>query len=172
MKINLIRDLETKRNKEQEDSFETTMNLALYFDINKEIQKVDGWKFSNVKKLVNSFDETEKEIDIFFSKWNDVVEYIFQNTEVNLIQFVKPNENITNSLRNCDILGIHNYLKEINEDKNLKLEFLFSIANHLKNNVQATLIINDFINKGISTIDVAIDCILPLLLIQGGENNE
>ncbi len=170
MKLNLIRNLDTQRNKEQEDSFSETMNLALYFDINKSISKVDGWKLANIKKLVKSLNELDKEVDIEFSKWNKEVDYLFNNAKFNLIQFQNPSEKITNSLRNCDYYEIHNYLKEISDDKNLKLEFLFTVAEHIKNNSEATLIINEFINKGISTIDVAIDVILPLLFIEGGSN--
>ncbi len=166
MKINLIRNLNTKRDKEQEDSFEVTMNLALYFDINKKIEKIDGWRMANVKKLVNSIDSVNDELDIEFSKWDDNVEYIFNNAKVNLIQYNEIDVKITNSLRNCDLITIHNYLKEIADDKNLKMEFLFAIADQLRNNIDAILIINEFVNNGISTLDVAIDSILPLLLLE------
>ncbi len=166
MKINLIRNLNTKRNKEQEDSFEATMNLALYFDINKKIEKVDGWRMANIKRLVNSLPEVESEIDIEFSKWDDNVEYIFNNLKVNLIQYYEIDDKIINSLRNYDLITIHNYLKEIADDKNLKMEFLFAIADQLRNNIDAILIINEFVNNGISTLDVAIDSILPLLLLE------
>lgn len=42
MKLKLIRNLNSQRNKEQEDSFALTMNVALYFDINKVLQKIDA----------------------------------------------------------------------------------------------------------------------------------
>ncbi len=170
MKINLIRNLDTQRDKEQEDSFETTMNPALYFDIHKKITKVDGWKKTNVKRLVEKLDESSTDIDVEFSKWNDNVEYISLNSEVNLIHFHNPSEKLTNSLRNCDLIYIHEYLSEIKEDKNLKLEFLFTVAEELKGNSQAIHIINEFVNNGLSTIDVAIDTILPLLIIRS--NND
>ncbi len=166
MKIKLIRNLNSQRDKEQEDSFSETMNLALYFDINKTINKVDGWKLANIKKLVKNIHESNTDIDIEFTKWDDNVEYIFDNLEVDLIQFHQLDEKILNSLKQHDYLTIHNYINEIKDDKNLKLEFLLSIAEELKGNVDASIIINEFINKGISTIDVAIDTILPLLLLE------
>ncbi len=166
MKINLIRNLDTQRDKEQEDSFEKTMNPALYFDMHKKITKVDGWKITNVKRLVESIDESSTDIDVEFSKWNDNTEYIFSNSGVNLIHFHEPSEKLTNSLRNCDLFYIHDYLKEIKDDKNLKLEFLFTVAEELKGDLNAVYIINEFINNGISTIDVAIDTILPLLMLR------
>ncbi len=169
MKINLIRNLNTERNKEQEDSFKDTMNLALYFDINNQLTKIDGWKLSNIKRLVSKINESEKDIDIEFSKWNENVQYIHSNLKVNLIQFNNIDENITISLRNRDIKSIHNYLEQIKEDKNLKLEFMFAIADILKTD-QAVAIINEFINNGISTIDVAIDLLLPLLLMECDHN--
>ncbi len=171
MKINLIRNIETQRDKEQEDSFEETMNLALYFNINKKITKIDGWKNINIKKLVANILENVSEgseIDIEFSKWNDNIDYIFENLkhELNVINYLNLDENIQISLRKRDFLTIHNYLSEIKDDKNLKLEFLFSVAETLENNLEAMFIINEFINNGISTIDVAIDSILPLLFLQ------
>lgn len=164
MKINLIRNLETARNKEQEDSFENTMNFALYFTINKSISKIDGWKLSNVKNLVKQIEKENITVDIEYSKWEENTDYILTNAKPNLIQKYKLDENIQNSIRNCALTAIHKYLVEIKEDKNLKLEFLLGVANEIKNNNEAILIINQFINNGISTIDLAIDCILPLLI--------
>ncbi len=170
MKVNLVRNLESQRNKEQEDSFNETMNTALYFDINKTIYKVDGWKLSNVKKLVNSINKTEGNLDIEFTKWNEVIEYIYKNSEVNLVELDCNDETITNSLRNRDFNSIHEHLKTISEDKNKKMEFLLSLVSELKNEPKATSILNKFINKNISTIDVAIDVLLPLLFDR--RNNE
>ncbi len=165
MKINLIRNLNTQRNKEQEDSFENTMNLALYFNINPKIEKVDGWKLSNIKRLVIALGSTESEIDIEFSRWNESVEYIFSNLKINLIQHQQTPEKILISIRNRAYSDIYNYMKEIKDDKNLKLELLLSIAEELKGNPNSIMIINEFINNGISTIDIAIDTIIPLLFI-------
>lgn len=169
MKIRLIRNLETARNKEQEDSFNETMNHALYFDINKTINKVDAWKLSSVKKLVDKFDPSI-ELDIEFASWTPSVEYIFENSNIELIEYFNIDEKITNSLRKRDFLEIQNYLLSIKEDKNKKLEFLFAMASELKNEKEVPHIINKFINGGISTIDLAIDVILPLLFI--GEGHE
>jgi|GEM_PF-3258646 len=40
--VKLIRNLETEKNKEQEDSFENSLNLILFFDTNKIIQKIES----------------------------------------------------------------------------------------------------------------------------------
>lgn len=170
MKVNLIRNLESQRNKEQEDSFNETMNTALYFDINKTISKVDGWKISNIKKLVNSINKSDVNIDIEFTKWNESVEYIYSNIETNLVELKVDNEIIANSLRNRDFKAIHEHLNSISEDKNKKMEFLLELVSELKQNPEATMILNEFINKNISTLDVAIDVLLPLLFDRG--NNE
>ncbi len=170
MKINLVRNLNTNRDKEQEDSFENTMNFALYFDINKTIFKIDGWKLSNVRRLLENIKESSTTIDIEFSKWEDNVELLYNSKVVNLIQIFDPSENLINSLRNHAFPDIYEYLKEIKEDKNLKMEFLFTAANQLKNNLDAVTIINEFVNNGISTLDVAIDAILPLLILE--DDNE
>jgi len=42
MSIKLNRNLETKRDKEQEEEFSQSMNLGLFFDANKIISKIDG----------------------------------------------------------------------------------------------------------------------------------
>ncbi len=170
MKINLVRNLNTNRDKEQEDSFENTMNFALYFDINKTIYKIDGWKLSNVRRLLENINESSTTIDIEFSKWDDNVELLYNSKVVSLIQIFDPSENLINSLRNRAFPEMYEYLKEIKEDKNLKMEFLFTVANELKNNLDAVTIINEFVNNGISTLDVAIDAILPLLILE--EENE
>ncbi len=169
MKIRLIRNLETARNKEQEDSFNETMNHALYFDINKTITKVDAWKLASVKKLVDKLDHNN-ELDIEFASWTPSVEYIFENSNIELIEYFNIDENITNSLRKRDYLSIQKYVNSIKDDKNKKVEFLFAMASELKEEKEVPYIINKFINGGISTIDLVIDVILPLLFI--GDKHE
>ncbi len=170
MKVKLIRNLNSNRNKEQEDSFEQTMNLALYFDINKTINKVDGWKISNIKKLIRASSEINSTIDIEFTKWNEQVELITNELNYELIEHFKLEEDIKFSLRNGEYNRVYEYLKTIKDDKNLKVEFLYYVASIIKNDNRAALIINDFVNGGISTLDVAIDSILPLLMME--DNNE
>lgn len=166
MKINLIRNLNSQRNKEQEDSFEQTMNYALYFNINPVITKIDGWKLSNVKQLVKYLPEAQNDVSIEFTKWDEKTEYIIDAINVNLSHQIQGSDEITNSIRNRDYNEIHSYIKEIGDDKNLKLGLLLTIANELKDNPEVVYIIDTFVNNGVSTLDVAIDAILPLLMVE------
>lgn len=165
MKIKLIRNLNTIRNKEQEDSFELTMNLSLFFDSNKTLSKIDGWSFSNVKRLVRVI-EPDTELTIEFDKWNDNVDYIFTNINPEINTLNEVEDNIKMVFINRDIKAMHEYILSIKEDKNKKFELLLFLSELIKNNAEIINLINIIINKGISTIDLAIDSILPLLIME------
>lgn len=92
---------------------------------------------------------------------------LFNNLNCDLIQHFTLDDKIKNSIRNCDYKTIYSYLEEIRDDKNLKVEFLYYVAEVVKTNVNVSNIINEFVNKGISTLDVAIDSIMPLLFTGG-----
>ncbi len=172
MKVRLIRNLETERDKNQEITFEQMLNLDLYFDINNLISKIDGWKISNIKKLTKSLsDNSNRKIDIEFSKWNENIEFLFSNLNIELILTKKTGENLLKeNFETCCIENVHNLLKKMKDDKNLKLEFLYEITRHFKNDgVDRLIIINEFINNGLSTIDVAIEIAISLWLFECGE---
>ncbi|BDU67354.1 MAG: hypothetical protein TYPL_0070 [Candidatus Tyloplasma litorale] len=166
MKIKLIRNLETKRNKEQEDSFVLTMNFNLYFDINKTINKIDGWKKANVQKIVDVLNEKidEKEIEIEYSSWNDNLEYLKNNAKIQMDFSKSENNELEEVFNNLNIIKIHEYLLKIKNDKNLKYEFLLKIIEELKDNKKAIEIANVFLNERISTLDLAIELLMPLLI--------
>ena len=168
MKVKIIRDLTTERNKEQEDSFANTMNLALYFDTNKSIDKFDGWSFSNAKKLTNYISE-ETIINIYYSKWNQNIEYLYKELKPTSELMIEDLcEEINNAFRNKDIEKIHEIIKESDDNLNIKLSLLILIA-EVTNSEKVINIINKVINNGVLTPQSALDMVLPILLI-GGEN--
>lgn len=163
MEIKLIRDLTTERNKEQEDIFENTMNLDLYFSLNKSIDKVDGWNFSNIKKLVSSLND-EISLSIFYSKWNKNIEYIYKNLNFeHSLNFNDLSQDIKNSFAEGDILVIHETIKNSKENPNMKLSILLLMAEIISDE-QTIEIINYVINGGILTLQMAIEMLLPKLL--------
>ncbi len=168
--IKLIRNLETKRNKEQEESFEENMNSSLYFSSNKLINKIDGWKISNIKNLIKVINkENNLNLEIEFSSWNKNLINLHKELKVEIINPKELDAININSFIERDIYSIHNLIKEAKENKNLKLAILITMA-EIIGDEKSMEIANMSINESIPTLDVAIDSLLPKLLM--GEKNE
>lgn len=169
MKISLLRDLTTERNKEQEESFENTMNPIFYFDFNKTIDKVDGWSFSNVKKLVKNI-PIEKEIIIYYSKWNQNVNYIYKTIKPNTsFEVEKLNDETKKIFIDRDMIKVFDVIKKADENPNMKMAILLLIA-EITNSELVIEIINRVVNGGILSLQMAIDMVIPILI--KGDSNE
>lgn len=169
MKISLLRDLTTERNKEQEESFENTMNPIFYFDFNKTIDKVDGWSFSNVKKLVKNI-PIEKEIIIYYSKWNQNVNYIYKTIKPNTsFEVEKLNDETKKIFIDRDMIEVFDVIKKTDENPNMKMAILLLIA-EITNSELVIEIINRVVNGGILSLQMAIDMVIPILI--KGDSNE
>lgn len=164
MKLKLIRNPETLRDKEQEDAFEKTMNTSLYFFMNKKISKIDSWNIFNIKKLIKNLDE-KTEIIIEFSKWNKNVELLFEQTNSQLGEIEELSKENKNIFIEKNIIEIHNYIKEIADDKNKKMQLLLFLV-ELVSDERITNLTNLVLNKGISTIDFALESTIPILLME------
>lgn len=175
MNVNLIRDLDTKRDKEQEDSFVETMNFDFYFVDNKVINKIELWKLGNVKKLIKALKELaitkehdpDYSIDIYYSAWGENTELLI-NSGLLINKFVK--EELTQEQKDIilskDINAIHALVKEIQDFNNLKLSFIETITPLLKDNKDFIRLANAIINNKLSTIDIAVDNALNILIME------
>ncbi len=165
MSVKLLRNLDTNRNKEQEDEFAQTMNLPLYFDTHKTIEKFDGWKYSNAKKLSKNTTFL-KDIVIEYSKWNKNIELIFScfiENKIGKFELTKEEKEI---FKNRDIVKIHEWVNNNLEDKNNQFKALLYISEIINNNQKIITLINKVINEGISIISFALDFTIPLLFIK------
>lgn len=166
MNIKLIRDLNTERNKEQEDSFEKSMNLALYFDLNKSIDKFDGWKFSNVKRFTRNLNN-DIVLNIYYSKWNENVKYLFDEIKPESELMIENlSEDIIEAFKNREVVKIHDAIRNSDDNPNMKFALLLLMA-EVTSDEQVIDIINRVINGGITNPQMAIDMILPKLLMGG-----
>jgi len=167
--VKLIRNLETEKNKEQEDSFENSLNLILFFDTNKIIQKIESWNITNIKRICSNEDVLNNVI-FEYSKWNSNVQYLINNIKiVNEFETYKMSKDDKEPFLNKNIKGIHQWIKN-NKEKEKQFALLLFIALETKNNKKIINVINNVLNNGISNLEFAIDFILPLFLI--GDKNE
>ena len=133
MSIKLNRNLETKRDKEQEEEFSQSMNLGLFFDANKIISKIDGWKYSNIKKFVKNI-SFSKDLIVEYSNWNKNIELITLKIITGSVNHFKltPEEKII--FRERDIIKIHEWLENNKDNKNKQFEALLFIVEITNNN--------------------------------------
>lgn len=170
MIVKLLRNFETNRDKTQEDTFENSLNISFYFTLNKKITKIDNWKLSNIKKLVQNIKEiNDGEITIEYLKWNNNIQYIYDNLHQVIIyndlkDEIKKEMKIL--LKSFELNNIHNYINENLHNKNLKYQFILLLLEEITENELALEIANNFINKNISSLDIAIDVLLPLYIIE------
>ncbi len=168
--IKLIRNLDSNRDKEQEDSFIQTMNHTLFFDSHKTITKIDSWKISNIKKMIDVIKSEEiKNLHIEFTLWNKNL--VLLKNELNL-EIIEPKamKDINKKVFvDKDIVGIHKLINVSKDDKNMKMAILITMYELIGDEDSMTLI-NNSINKNIPSLDIAIDSLLPKFLT--GDNNE
>ncbi len=167
MRINLIRNLNTKKDKNQELFFENALNFDLFFDVNKKIVGIDEWKFSNVKKIVNLLIDSRNlnlKIEFEFSKWNQNVSFILSFAHANLINLNELTQDEIKPFLLKDLYKMHNFILEIQSDKNKQMGLLLFLSRHLKSNEVALKVVDLVVNKGISQIDTAISILFPLFL--------
>ena len=167
--FNLVRDLETPRDKEQETAFESSLNFSLFKDTNKRIHKIDSWNFSNLKKFVNNLEKKKIIITLEFSRWNRNIEYIFSKLETNITETIKLPEKTRDIFRERDIIGIHNAILKAKDDKNMKMSILLLMAEIIGDDFSMK-ITNKSLNTNIPTLDITIDSLLPRLIFTIEEN--
>ena len=166
MTIKLLRNLDTKRNKEQEDEFSQTMNPTLFFDANKTIEKIDGWKYSNIKKLIENI-KFIKEIVIEYSKWNKNIELISSTIVIKNLNSYELTKDEKQIFIDRDLIKIHEWIEVNKNNKNKQFKALLLIVEITNNNYKILEVINSVVNNGISTISFALDFSIPLLLMKG-----
>ncbi len=166
MQIKLRRNLNSERNKEQEDFFENTMNNDLFFSNEKLISKVDSWSFANVKKLVEAINNTQEiNLTFEFKIWNSNVDYLKNNlkqTEIDesLIQLRQEEKQLVSD---SNIKQISKLLKENSEDENYKFAFLIAILEKVGKENKSLLNAIEIIDSGLATVDETIRMLMPLL---------
>ena len=171
MSIKLNRNLETKRNKEQEEEFNQSMNLGLFFDANKIITKIDGWKYCNIKKFVKNINFLNDSI-VEYSNWNKNIELITSKIitgSVNRFELTQEEKTI---FKDRDIVKIHEWLETYKDNKNKQFEALLFIVEITNNNHNILKEINDVVNNRLSTLTFALDFSIPLLFMNLKEENE
>lgn len=166
MKIKLLRNLDAKRNSEQEDEFEKTMNLSLFFDANRTMNKIDSWKYSNVKKLLENTSFFKKEIVLEYSNWNKNIELISSSL---IMVEGEDSGDLTNEEKEIfldkNAIELQDWVTANVDNKNKQFKALLFIAEITNNNYKIIDVINKVVNEGVSTLSFAIDFSIPLLLI-------
>lgn len=163
MKLKLIRNPNTKRNKDQEDSFETMLNLQLFFDSEKKLFKFDSWNIKNVKKLIKNKSFIKDDFAIEYESWNENISLLARSFEIkhdlSHIQLDKESKNI---FLKGSITEIHHWL-EVNADYDKRFSLLLFILETI-NDKKMIEIINIGINTNVISINSLIDIVLPFLL--------
>lgn len=166
MKIKLLRNLDAKRNSEQEDEFEKTMNPSLFFDANRTMNKIDSWKYSNVKKLLENTSFFKKEIVLEYSNWNKNIELISSSL---IMVEGEDSGDLTNEEKEIfldkNAIELQDWVTANVDNKNKQFKALLFIAEITNNNYKIIDVINKVVNEGVSTLSFAIDFSIPLLLI-------
>ena len=164
--IKLIRNLETERNKEQEDAFEASLNLDLFFSSNKLIQKIEAWNITNIKRICAN-EELLNDVVFEYSKWNNIIQYLIENLKViNEFETYKMSEEDKKPFLDKNVKAMHEWIKN-NKEKDKQFALLLFLALETKNNKKIINVINNVVNNGISNLEFAIDFILPIFLMEG-----
>lgn len=155
----LIRDLNTKKVKEQEERFLNIENISFFFETEKEIYGIDQWMFSSILKIQNHLPLNNK---FYFSKWNKNIEYLYLNTKTN-IQFIETeiNENFKKAFFLKDVFLLKNIIR--NFDSNLIYSHLLFVLSFLSK--KDYKINTEKINLAINTNIVSSSQLLNFLIL-------
>lgn len=166
MNLELIRNLKTERNKEQEEEFEKTMNFSLFFDSHPIINKIDSWKYSNLKRLLKNINYSKQTTFEYFS-FNSNIEYLITELKLN-VKFseyiLTNNEKIM--LEKREVNKIHFWLSENKENKEKMVAMILFMIELINNKKDLLSILDIVLNKKISTLNFVIYSTLPIFLNQ------
>lgn len=165
MTINLIRDISTERNKGQEESFELTYNISLFFSSNKIISKIDGWKKSNIKKLIKNIDEVP-DMDIYFSKWNENIDIILLNSRVKLFSEKELSSYEKEIILSKKIKSISKLIFSKKDDKNFKYNMILFIISVTNNNNNIIMFSNMVLNEAVLTYDLLLEILVSKYILE------
>lgn len=148
--IKLIRDFNSKKDKEQEERFLNTNNIDLFFATEKYINEIDQWSLVAVRKLIDKMDEIKQnELIIYYSKWNKVIEEIYHSpyVEVESIEY-ELNKEFLSLLEKKDIFKIRESIEIMsNEDLNFTILSMLSL---FKDEKKILYLVNESINNNTS----------------------
>ena len=163
--MKLIRDFESKKDKNQEERFQNTENFSLFFSTEKEIQGFDQWLPKNVKKFI-SLSQKSLENKIFFSKWNSNIEEFYQS---NKISDIEVKEIIfDNNLYEIEIFNIDKLINEKTQEQLLDISFF--LWNKLDDLEKVSSIF--LINKAINTQLLSMKQLLIYLFLKGDNDGK
>ncbi|NOQ50505.1 MAG: hypothetical protein GQ557_02470 [Mycoplasmataceae bacterium] len=150
MNINAERNYDYKKNSQQEERFETTMNYELYFETENKILAIDDWKYKNIKIIANLDLKTNT---IFtFSKWNKNIIYL---SKLSLFSFTENKNIITaefsDAILNKDVMLFKSLT--LNLANSEKVNIIFHLFSLLKYDATILKLMNLSLNTKTCSLD-------------------
>ena len=90
----LVRDFESKVDREQEKRFLETENISLFIVGEERLERIDSWSWPAIKKIVQNKQEFSN-IKSSFVKWNKSIDFIIDNMNTHVEELkIKPKQDL------------------------------------------------------------------------------
>ncbi len=147
--IKLIRNFETKKEKEQELHLLETNNIDLFFSIEQKIEEIDQWSIKAVRKLMNNISH-HNDMIFYYKKWNKTIDEISKSPNIEIIDYdFVFNDDFITLLKTSDVFKLRKTIDEMSDQEICSaILSIFTIIRHKENLFKQ---INNAINTNITT---------------------